>query len=109
MIEYKAGKRNIRYRVDVYRGAAKKGELMVSDAKISMSSSSEIKVSASFTVASNKDIDWYKDRLRPVLVDGGKETPLGIFVPGSVSKESGLLQVDAYDLGILLQEDKILL
>lgn len=107
MIEYKAGKRNIRYRVDVYRGAAKKGELMASDAKISMSSSSEIKVSTSFTVASNKDIDWYKDRLRPVLVDGGKETPLGIFVPGSVSKESGLLQVDAYDLGILLQEDKI--
>lgn len=107
MIEYKAGKRNIRYRVDVYRGAAKKGELMALDAKISMSSSSEIKVSASFTVASNEDIDWYKDRLRPVLVERGKETPLGIFVPGSVSKESGLLQVDAYDLGILLQEDKI--
>lgn len=106
MIDYKNGVRKIGYRVDVFRGAAKKSELKTSKAKISMSTSGEIKSSASFSADPDDSVDWYKDRLHPVLISDGEETPLGMFVPGNVSNENGMLQIDAYDLAILLQEDK---
>ncbi len=107
MIDYKSGARNIGYRVDVYRGPVKKGVLSTTKAKITMSSDGEIKTSASFTAAQDSGIDWYKDQLRPVLISNGNETPLGVFVPGSVSNEDGMLQIDAYDLAVTLQEDKL--
>lgn len=106
MTDYKRGIRKLGYRVDVFRGAAKKGELKTSKAKISMSTDAEIKLSASFSAAPDDSVDWYKDRLQPVLISDGEETPLGMFVPGNVSNENGMLQIDAYDMAILLQEDK---
>jgi hypothetical protein len=55
-------------------------------------------------------IDWYKHRIRPVLIDDGAEKFLGTFIPQLVEDQMSkttLKNVEAYDLSILAKNDCI--
>lgn len=62
-------------------------------------------------VSPHREIDYLNDELQPVLIIDGVETPIGVFVPGTVTTSSkgygvDLDRVEAYDRGVKLQQAK---
>lgn len=108
---YRNGVRNLSFRVEALDGNVKKANLQPVSVSVNMDSNAEIKRTASLVIAPTDQIDWYKDLLRVVLLDDGEEKPIGVFLPQFVEQDSvsggNMLQVEAYDFSILLQEDCI--
>jgi len=84
--------------------------------KISFDSLAEIKRTANFLFKDNEvnDIDWLNDRVQPVFIlkmpDGDAiEWPLGVFLLSSPTRKSDYgiwREIQAYDAGLMLKEDK---
>lgn len=108
---YQNAVRSLYFRVEMLDGFVSKGELETENFSISMDYTAEIKFSASLTVANNPKMDWQKNRIKITMIDNGEESVLGTFIPQYVSKQytgnSELLNVEAYDLSILVQMDCI--
>lgn len=108
---YSKGIRDLTFRVEMLDGFVSKGELLTESFSISMDYTAEIKFSASLTVADNPNMDWQKNRIKITMIDNGEDYVLGTFLPQYVSRQftngKELLNVEAYDLSILVQMDCI--
>ncbi len=94
--------RSLDFRYIIMRNGADKGQLKpVSDPRVIMDDSAEIKMSFSATFAPSDDIDWLTDEIRPEMIINGVAYPLGIYAPATISEtrtETSIeLSVEAYD------------
>ena len=103
--------RNVNYRVDVLRNGVAHTQLLFdasSPPNIIADKTAEIATSLSGTFVANPNVDWLTDEIQPVMTLDGAETPLGIFIPTTVSElygENGAqISVEAYDRSYRLQE-----
>lgn len=104
--------REIRYRYDLLsHNNSKIGELECLNGTINMKADAAVKYSARFQIKENeaKDVNYLKDRIRPVLIVDGVEHSLGNFIISSPGREriksSTFRSVTAYDISQILQED----
>lgn len=109
---YSQGARALSYRIDILDGEIKIGELPAKDVSITFDgNAADVKLSMTGTVQSGGNIDWYKHRLRPVLLDSGAESNLGVYLPQYVERQNDggetFLRFEAYDLSILAKNDKL--
>lgn len=109
---YDNGARTLSYRIDVLDGEIKVGELSAKEVGITFDgNAADVKLSMTGTVQEDSGIDWYKNRIRPVLIDGGKESNLGVYLPQYVERQTDggatYKQFEAYDLSILAKNDKL--
>lgn len=109
---YEDGTRKVKYRCDILNGEIKIGELQITQPSISFDSAAEVCSSFTCLVRQNNIIDWYKHRLRPVLIDDGIEKFLGTYIPqydgGQTDGSETLKNIEAYDLSILAKNDCII-
>ena len=96
--------REVEFRYIIVRGGADFGQLYAlpdSAPSIRMSASGEIKTSLSGEFWEPKEIDWLSDEIRAEIRINGKWSPLGVFLPTTVSRtrETGVttVRVEAYD------------
>lgn len=109
---YDGGIRNLSYRLDVLNGEIKIGELQALGVEVNFDgTATDVKMSITGTVKDSSAIDWYKHRLRPVLIDNGAEYYLGTYLPQYVKEATNggetLKNFEAYDLSILAKNDKL--
>lgn len=110
---YKSGVRSLKCRVEILDGEVKIGELQAKDVVVNFEGTAEdVKMSMTCTARNSSAIDWYKHRLKVVLIDEGAEHNLGTYLPQYVGDQTDggetLKSVEAYDLSILAKNDKIL-
>lgn len=106
--------RHISARVDILRDGVRCGSLpfpQSSPPSVMADSASAIKTSLAGVFLHTGEIDYLNDELQPVLIIDGVETPIGVFVPGTVTTSSkgygaDLDRVEAYDRGVKLQQAK---
>lgn len=96
--------RELEFRYIIVRGGADFGQLYAlpdSAPSIRMSAPGEIKTSLSGEFWEPKEIDWLSDEIRAEIRINGKWSPLGVFLPTTVSRkrENGVstVRVEAYD------------
>lgn len=96
--------REVEFRYIIVRGGADFGQLYAlpdSAPTIRMTASGEIKTSLSGEFWEPADIDWLSDEIRPEIRINGVWSPLGVFLPTTVSRtrENGVttVRVEAYD------------
>lgn len=74
-----------------------------------MSESSEIKMSFSGSFAADDSINWLTDQIRPELVIDGVTSPLGVYLPATVTpsedESARSVQVEAYDRCWLVRDN----
>ncbi len=116
----RTGSRTTKFRFDLLnRYNIKIGELTAQPSgTITLNSLAQIKRTGQFTFKENeiKDIEWLNDRVQPFLLlkmfDGKWiEWPLGIFLMSSPIRQEDskiMRSVDAYDLSLILLEDKFI-
>ena len=109
---YSGGTRSLSYRLDILDGEIKIGELPAKEVSINFDgTAADVKMSMTGTSRASAAIDWYKHRLRPVLIDDGQEYPLGTYLPQYVQDTTDggetLKKFEAYDLSILAKNDKL--
>lgn len=102
------------FRVDILRNRAKIGELKTTNVRLNFDDSKSVMKSMSIdmhgTTMSQKTLsfDMFKDRLRPVLLVDGKESPLGIYMivaaPKTVTDTGTYYTLEAYDETMLLKQ-----
>lgn len=110
--------RNIRFRYDLLdKNDDKKGELStVMDGEVSLSAFAQIKRTAKFTIKDSSIIDWFSDRIQPIVEVKVKnewvEYPLGVFLLSSPVREDQnneiYREIEAYDKLVILRDDKFL-
>lgn len=106
--------RHISARVDILRDGVRCGSLpfpQSSPPSVMADSDSAIKTSLAGVFLHTGEIDYLNDELQPVLIIDGVESPIGVFVPGTVTTSSkgygtDLDRVEAYDRGVKLQQAK---
>lgn len=103
--------RTIECRFRVIRNGADFGELYAIGApSLRMSDSSAIKMSLSGQFARDDSLNLLTDRIRPELVIDGDATPLGIYLPATVSlsedESTESMQIQAYDQCWLVRDTK---
>lgn len=90
-----------------------KGYLQSIGGRIDMNSDAQIKKSAKITIKEDdlSNIDFYKDRIRPIYNLDGKDYPMGVFLissPERVKKHNSVYRdIDCYDITQILLEDKV--
>lgn len=83
--------RHISARVDILRDGVRCGSLpfpQSSPPSVMADSASAIKTSLAGVFLHTGEIDYLNDELQPVLIIDGVETPIGVFVPGTVTTSS---------------------
>jgi len=110
---YKSGTRSLKHRVEILDGEVKIGELEAKAIVVSFEGTAEdVKMSMTCTARNNSLMDWYKHRLKVVLIDEEEDYNLGTYLPQYVEDQTDggetLKSVEAYDLSILAKNDKIL-
>lgn len=104
--------RNYNVRVDVIRNGATLTTLVPTSApEIDCNAMASIKMSMSGVFVENESVNWLTDEIVPVQIIDGEEFPVGIFLPGTITKrtdENGahLIAVEAYDRCLILQNTK---
>lgn len=75
------------------------------------SDTGEIKTALSGEFLPPAEVDWLRDEIEPVLVIDGKESPLGRFLPATVTESRGedapTVRVEAYDRCWVLRDTKL--
>lgn len=96
--------RTVDFRYIVVRNGADFTELRpIRDASplLIMNESAEIKMSFSGSFAADDSINWLTDQIRPELVIDGVASPLGVYLPATVTpsedESTRSVQVEAYD------------
>lgn len=102
------------FRVDILRNRAKIGELKTTNVRLNFDDSKSVMKSMSIDMygttmsQSTLTFDMFKDRLRPVLLVDGKESPLGIYMivaaPKTVTDTGTYYTLEAYDETMLLKQ-----
>lgn len=102
------------FRVDILRNRAKIGELNTTSVKLNFDESKEVMKSMSVDMhgfrmsQSTLTFDMFKDRLRPVLIIDGKESPLGIYMvvaaPKTITDTETYHTIEAYDETMILKQ-----
>ena len=102
------------FRVDILRNRSKIGELNATSVKLNFDESKEVMKSMSVDMhgfrmsQSTITFDMFKDRLRPVLIIDGKESPLGIYMvmaaPKTITDTETYHTIEAYDETMLLKQ-----
>ncbi len=113
------GVREIRFRYDLLsKNEIKVGELLATDTgnSVNFNSLADIKRTANFTFKENElqDVNWLDNRVKPVFllrVPDGKfiEWPMGVFIMSSPTRKDSdgiWREIEAYDLSLILKEDK---
>lgn len=74
-----------------------------------MNESSEIKMSFSGSFAADDSINWLTDQIRPEIVIDGVKSPLGVYLPATVTpredESTRSVQVEAYDRCWLVRDN----
>lgn len=94
--------RELEIRFRILRSGSFFGELHpVGSPRLTMSDSAAIKTSLSGEFLIPEEIDWLSDEIQPVLVIDGEESPLGVFLPATVTptetETTKSVKVTAYD------------
>lgn len=94
--------RTVDVKFNVLRNGAPYSQLIPTSApQIRMDESGDIKSSLTGDYIVNEDVDWLSDEIQPVLEIDGGETPLGIFLPATVTdnedESTRSVRVEAYD------------
>lgn len=105
------------FRLDILRNGIKIGEALAESAQIHFDQDADvmkglkfdlIKTKMSKTTGDPLVFDQFKDRIRPVLILDGKETPLGVFMlvatPQTFSDVLDYTSVEAYDETMLVKQ-----
>lgn len=102
------------FRVDILRNRAKIGELNTTSVKLNFDESKPVMKSMSIDMhgfrmsQSSLTFDMFKDRLRPVLIIDGKESPLGIYMvvaaPKTITDTEAYHTIEAYDETMILKQ-----
>lgn len=102
------------FRVDILRNRAKIGELNTTSVRLNFDESKSVMKSMSIDMhgfrmsQSTLTFDMFKDRLRPVLLIDGKESPLGIYMvvaaPRTITDTETYHTIEAYDETMLLKQ-----
>lgn len=105
--------REVRFRYDLLNGGnVKIGEVPLISATVRFNSLAQIKRTATFSLREqeSRNLDYLNDRIRPVMLLGGQEYPLGVFLlPSPARKAKGASvyrEIAGYDLTQILLEDK---
>ena len=101
------------FRIDITRNHVKIGEALAEDVQIHYNYDSEVMKGMRFTLiktkmSANMTFDMFKDRLRPVLVSKGTETPLGEFMivaaPSRYTDVIDYTEIEAYDETMIVKQ-----
>lgn len=102
------------FRVDILRNKAKIGELNTTAVRLNFDESKPVMKSMSvdmhgFRMSQNTfTFDMFKDRLRPVLIIDGEESPLGVYMvmaaPKTITDTETYHTLEAYDETMLLKQ-----
>ena len=117
MLFAKTGSRKVAFRYDLLdRDNQKITELKsVISGEVSFNSLAEIKRTAKFKIKEDEQIDWLNDRIQPFILfkmpdNNWVEFSMGIFImssPTRVYEDNVIVRnVDAYDLSLILKQDK---
>lgn len=105
--------RTVDARIHVLRGGARYSELFPIEGTaplLRMDDAGGIPTALSGDFVVNPDVDWLSDQLQPVLEIDGQETPLGIYLPATVSESEDSttksLHVEAYDRCWLVRDNR---
>lgn len=83
----------------------------VMGASVANNALADIKRTARLQMLDNPDIDWLADRVKPWVTLNGDEHPQGVFLLSSPRRRwsSGVVlrEVEAYDQGMVLRDDKV--
>lgn len=102
------------FRVDILRNKAKIGELNTTSVRLNFDESKPVMKSMSVDMhgfrmsQSTFTFDMFKDRLRPVLIVDGEESPLGVYMvmaaPKTITDTETYHTLEAYDETMLLKQ-----
>ena len=105
--------REVNFRYDLLNGGNTKiGEIPMLGCSVRFNSLAQIKCTAVFSLREeeSRNLDYLNDRIRPVMLLGGQEYPLGVFLlPSPARKVKGASvyrEIAGYDLTQILLEDK---
>ena len=105
--------REVNFRYDLLNGGnVKIGEVPLLSATVRFNSLAQIKRTATFSLweQESRNLDYLNDRIRPVMLLGGQEYPLGVFLlPSPARKAKGASvyrEIAGYDLTQILLEDR---
>lgn len=105
--------RTVDVKIRVLRGGAQYSELYPIQGaapQLRMEDSGGIPTALSGDFVLNPDVDWLSDELQPVLEIDGEETPLGIYLPATVTEiedsTTRSLHVEAYDRCWLVRDNR---
>lgn len=105
--------REVNFRYDLLNGGNTKiGEIPMLSCTIRFNSLAQVKRTAVFSLREeeSRNLDYLNDRIRPVMLLGGQEYPLGVFLlPSPARKVKGASvyrEIAGYDLTQILLEDK---
>lgn len=101
------------FRIDILRNNIKIGEAFTENIEIRFNESSQVMKGVRFNMKKIRMnggylFDFFKDRIRPMLIQGDNESPLGVFMvmaaPRTVSEVSDYYELEGYDETMLLKQ-----
>ena len=102
------------FRVEILRNYVKIGEIRTENVYIRFSSQSEVMRGIQLDMKAIKmdapdlAFDRFKDRIRPVLIEDGKESPLGVYMvmaaPETHSDTEDYVSIEGYDETMLVKQ-----
>ena len=102
------GSVSVRFRADILRGGAKDREVTLAPGgSVTLDTDGNILRTARLNFY--EPLDWLNEEVKPYIMTGGAEYPLGVFIPSTPARSStdgqNTWSVEAYDRTIILAED----
>ena len=102
------------FRIDILRNGIKVGQAFAESVRIHYDYNAEVMKGMQFSLIKTEmasqelQFDMFKDRLRPVLISDGKETPLGVFMivaaPVRYTDVVDSTEIEAYDETMIVKQ-----